>query len=54
MPMTDKNIIIKFIDREVDEVYKKYSNISAEEANRVGKFVDRIDKENLNRCQSKK
>ncbi len=43
MEKLDKNIIIKFIDREVNDVYKKYSNIGVEETRLISEFVNKIE-----------
>ena len=40
MQMSNNHTVIsRFISKEIEEVYKKYSNISQDEANQVFKFI---------------
>lgn len=43
MELTYNHKLFRFIDKEVNEVYRKYSRISAEEAERVSDFVERLE-----------
>ena len=49
MQNKDKTSIIlsKFISEEIAAVYKKYRDITDDQANRIGKLVERLEKEQV-------
>ena len=49
MQMSNNHTVIsRFISKEIEEVYKKYSNITQEEANLVFKFIQQVEENQLN------
>ena len=42
MEMTYNHKLIRFIDQEVSDIYKKYSNITEEEVSLVESFIDKL------------
>ncbi len=49
MQMSNNHTVIsRFLSKEIEEVYKKYSNITQEEANLVFKLIEQVEENQLN------
>ena len=49
MQMSNNHTVIsRFISKEIEEVYKKYSNITQEEVKIVFKFIQQVEDNQLN------